>query len=82
MIEEKVVREALQTILHPKLKKSLIEIGMIPDFSIKGDAVTVTLALKSDTSPMKNVFMAAIEKVVGAVPGGASVQVKIILLGM
>jgi metal-sulfur cluster biosynthetic enzyme len=48
MIEEKVVREALQTILHPKLKKSLIEIGMIPDFSIKGDAVTVTLALLSN----------------------------------
>jgi hypothetical protein len=38
--------------------------------------------LKSDTSPMKNVFMAAIEKAVGAVPGGASVQVEITLLGM
>lgn len=80
MIEEKAVREALQTILHPKLKKSLIELGMIPDFAIKDDAVIVTLALKSDTSPMKNVFMAAIEKAVGAVPGVASVQVRITLL--
>jgi hypothetical protein len=31
---------------------------------------------------MKNVFMAAIEKADGAVPGVASVQVKITLLGM
>jgi len=80
MIEERAVREALQAILHPKLKKSLIEIGMIPDFSIQGDAVTVILALKSDTSPMKNVFMGAIEKAVGAVPGVASVHVKITIL--
>jgi len=80
MIEERVVREALQTVLHPKLKKSLLDIGMIPDFSIKGDEVTVTLALKSDSSPMKTVFINAIEKAVGALPEVAAVRVEIAIL--
>lgn len=80
MIEERAVREALQTVLHPKLKKSLLDIGMIPDFTIKGDEVTVTLALKSDSSPMKTGFINAIEKAVGALPEVAAVRVEIAIL--
>ena len=79
-MDEKQIREALQTVLHPKLKKSLIDIGMIRNISIKGDVVTLTLALKSDRSPLKKVFVSEIEKVVGALPGVSSVQVEVITL--
>lgn len=80
MIEERAVRQALRAIVHPKWKKSLLDIGMIRDFSIQGDAVTVTLALKSERSPLRAVLVNEIEKVVGAVPGVASVQVKVTIL--
>jgi len=76
MIDEKQIREALQTVLHPKLKKSLIDIGMIRNISIKGDVVTLTLALKSDRSPLKKVLIGEIEQVVGALPGVSKVQVS------
>ena len=52
-MDEKQIREALQSVLHPKLKKSLVDIGMIRDIRIKGEMVTLTLALKSDRSPLK-----------------------------
>lgn len=80
MIEERVVRQALQTILHPKWKKSLFDIGMIRNFSIDGDAITVVLALKSESSPLRPVLVKEIEKVVGALPEVASVQVEVAML--
>lgn len=80
MMDEKRIREALQTVLHPKLKKSLIDIGMIRNISIKDDVVTLTLALKSDRSPLKKVLIKEIEQVVGALPEVSSVQVEITIL--
>lgn len=79
-MNEKQIREALQTVLHPKLKKSLIDIGMIRDISIKDDVVTLTLALKSQRSPLKKLLVSEIETVVCALPEVASVKVEIITL--
>ena len=62
MIDEKLIRQSLQAVLHPKLNKSLIDIGMIRNISINDDVVTLTLALKSDHSPLKKVFINEIEK--------------------
>jgi ATP-binding protein involved in chromosome partitioning len=76
-MDEKHIQEALQAVIHPKLRKSLIDIGMIRDISIKGGVVTLTLLLKSDHSPLKQVFISDIEKVVGALPGVSSVQVEV-----
>ena len=79
-MDEKQIRDALQVVLHPKLKKSLIDIGMIRNISVKGDVVTLTLALKSDRSSLKKVFIDEIEKVVGALPGVSTVQVEVMTL--
>ncbi|MBU0663590.1 MAG: Mrp/NBP35 family ATP-binding protein [Proteobacteria bacterium] len=80
MMDEKQIKDALQAVLHPKLKKSLIDIGMIRNISIKGGAVTLSLALKSDRSPLKKVLIGEIEKVLGALPEVSSVQVEVITL--
>jgi metal-sulfur cluster biosynthetic enzyme len=52
MIDEKQVRQILQTIKHPKLQKSFLDLGLIRDLSIKGDTVSLSLALKSERSPL------------------------------
>ncbi len=80
MIEERVVREVLQTVLHPKLQKSLLDIGMIRNIAVHGTDVTVTLGLKSDRSPLKDVLVKAIEKAVGALPDITAVRVEITIL--
>ncbi|MBV5305059.1 MAG: Mrp/NBP35 family ATP-binding protein [Desulfobulbaceae bacterium] len=80
MVEERVVRQALQSVLHPKLGKSLIDIGLISDVSIQGESVKVTLALKSYRSPLRSFLTSQIEKAVGALPGVASVQVEIAIM--
>jgi metal-sulfur cluster biosynthetic enzyme len=35
-MDEKHIQKALQAVIHPKLRKSLIDIGMIRDISIRG----------------------------------------------
>ncbi len=75
-MDEKQIREALQTVLHPKLKKSLIDTGMIRNISIDDNAVKLTLALKSDRSPLKEILIHEIEKVVGELPEISSVQIE------
>lgn len=79
-MDEKQIREALQSVLHPKLKKSLLDIGMIRNISIKGDMVVLTLALKNARSPLKNVLIGEIEKAVGVLPGVSAVQVEVTTL--
>ena len=76
MMDEKQIREALKRVIHPKLKKSLVDIGMIRNIMIKDEMVLLTLALKSDRSPLKKRFVDEIEKAVGTVPGVSSVQVE------
>jgi len=80
MLSEDQVRKALQTVLHPRLKKSLVDIGMIKGIVIKGDTVTVTLGLKSERSPLKSVLAGCIERAVGSLPGVAAVRVEAVTL--
>jgi ATP-binding protein involved in chromosome partitioning len=44
-VSEKDVHEALETVMHPEMDASLIELGMIKDVVVKRDKVIVTLAL-------------------------------------
>lgn len=79
-MNEQKIREALQVVMHPKLKKSLIDIGMIRNISIDDDRVTLSLALRSERSPLRKVFIREIERAVGDLPGVSSVQVEVIAL--
>jgi len=77
MIDEKRIRDSLQVVLHPKLKKSLIDLGMIRNISIKDDVVTLTLALKSERSPLREVFVGEIEKAASGLAEVSAIQEEI-----
>lgn len=79
-MDEKVIQQALQVVQHPKLKKSLVDLGMIRNISIRNDLVTLTLALKSERSPYKKKCIEEIERVVGQFAEISSVEVEVISL--
>ncbi len=79
-MDEKQVREALKDVLHPNFKKSLVDIGMIRDITIKDGRISLILALKSDRSPLKKLFVDQIEQKVSALPGVSSVEVNVVSL--
>lgn len=77
MLDEKIIRKALQSVVHPKLRKSLIDIGMIRDIVLKDDTVSLTLALKSVRSPLQGKLIPQIEKVLGDIPEVSVVKVEV-----
>ena len=80
MITAERIHEALQSIIHPLLKKSLVDLGMIRDITVAANDVTLTLALKSDHGPLKEKLVRDIERVAGQVPGVSTVNVNITTL--
>lgn len=79
-MDEKTIQRALQTVQHPKLKKSLVDLGMIRNIAISDGLVTLTLALKTKKSILRQMLTEEIEKALVPFPEIASVQVEVISL--
>ena len=80
MMEDKSIQQTVRSILHPKLKKPLLDLGMIRDLTIKEGEVTLTLAVKHTTSPMASRLVDEIEKSLNALPEVSSVHVRVVAL--
>ena len=80
MVDEKDIRQALQGVLHPRLKKPLIDLGMIRNIKVQGEGVKLTLALKTDHGPLKENFVREIEKTLWTLPGVSMVEVEVTTL--
>jgi ATP-binding protein involved in chromosome partitioning len=80
MVDEKVIRDVLKDIMHPALKKSLIDLGMIRNISILGETVNLTLALKSRHGPLQGKILREVKESVGAIAGVLKVQVEVTTL--
>ena len=80
MIDEQKVREALQSVREPKLKKNLVELGMIKNVTVEAEKVTLTLALPTLKYPLKGRIVDEIKLVLAGFPGVSSVDVQITAL--
>jgi len=54
MITDKQVIDALRGVMHPEIKRNLVELGMIKDVSVTDKKVTLTLALPFAEIPIKD----------------------------
>jgi len=44
-ISEEDVHQAIGQVMHPEISRTLVELGMVKDISLKGEKVTLTLVL-------------------------------------
>ncbi|MGC8736247.1 MAG: Mrp/NBP35 family ATP-binding protein, partial [Dissulfurimicrobium sp.] len=72
---KEAVLEALKGVDDPELHKSLVDLGMIHEIEIAGDAVKVTVALTMAGCPLKNKIRADVEDAVRAIKGVSHVEV-------
>jgi Mrp family chromosome partitioning ATPase len=80
MITDKQVFDALRGVMHPEMKRNLVELGMIKDVAAKDGEVTVTLLLPFKEIPIKDDL---VRDVRGAVKGlDADLQVEVDLVEM
>ena len=64
-VSEEDVHEALETVMHPEIDASLIELGMIKNFVMKQDKIIVTLALPFLGVPIKDLLVNVIREELG-----------------
>ena len=77
MTDKQGVLEALKKIHEPKLKKDLVELGMIRDIRIENGDVKLTLALTTIRCPLKSQMVDKIKQVVGVLAGVSSVDIQV-----
>lgn len=74
-ITKEAVLEALKGVNDPELHKSLVDLGMIRDIELAGNAVKVTVALTMAGCPLKNKIKSDVENAVLAISGVTHVEV-------
>src|SRR5207248_4476563 len=75
-ITEQSVLEALRKIVDPDLHKDIVALGFVKDLQIAGGAVSFRIVLTTPACPVKEQMQTQAQELVGALPGVASVTVK------
>jgi ATP-binding protein involved in chromosome partitioning len=77
MITEDEIRRALEKVMHPGLKRNLVELGMVRDVEIQDSQVKFTLALPNLASSLKDQIIAEAKATLLALDGVEEVEVEL-----
>ena len=76
-ISEEDIHQAIEQVMHPEINRSLVELGMVKDVSLKGDEITLTLVLPFLSIPasIKDYLMNSLRQAVMEL--GAKIEVRL-----
>ncbi|MCD6472027.1 DUF59 domain-containing protein [Candidatus Aerophobetes bacterium] len=77
-ISEEEIRKAMAQVKHPAINRTLIDLGIIKDETIKGSKVTITIALPSLDIPIKDYLIRSVREPIEKL--NARVEVKLIAM--
>ncbi len=77
MASKEQVLEALRQVIDPELHRSIVELGMIRDITIKGKNVHVTIALTVPNCPLRDEIAADAGQAVDALEDGLNVEISL-----
>ena len=74
VVNEELVRAALQNVMDPELRMSIMELGLVYDVDVNDTTVKVTYTLTSAGCPLGPVIDGQIQDVLLDLPGVKDVQ--------
>ena len=77
MIANEQVLDALRQVMHPEMKRNLVELGMIKDVVVGDGNVTFTLALPFKEVPIKDDLVRSVREAVATLDSGLEIEVKL-----
>ncbi len=77
MITQHEIREALQAVQDPGLKRSIVDLGMVREIRAGEDGVKINLALTTLGCPMKKSIIEDVKQAVQVVAGAVPVNVEL-----
>ena len=75
MVSVEQVMQALEQVMDPEIHRNIVELGMVREVKIKGQAVQVTVALTVPNCPLQSTIAADVERVVTGL--GAELQPQV-----
>ncbi|MBI2839545.1 MAG: Mrp/NBP35 family ATP-binding protein [Acidobacteria bacterium] len=76
MITEAAVLQALRVVQDPDLHRDIVALGFVKNVSISGGAVSFDIELTTPACPVRERMQAEARDVVSAIPGVASVKIR------
>ena len=77
MVTKEQVQDALQRVLDPELKRSLVELGMVRRVNVDDQAVKINLALTTLACPLRDRITADVRQAVLALDGVKHVEIEL-----
>ncbi len=78
MITNEQVLNAFRGVIHPEMKRNLVELGMVKDVAVEDGEVTVTLALPFMEIPIKDDLMSSLQEAVSELDSELGTEVKLV----
>lgn len=77
MVTEAEVKKALEQVVDPEIGLNMIELGLIYEVKIEGDAVKVKMSLTSPACPFGPMIIGQSQNVVSKIPGVKKADVEV-----
>jgi metal-sulfur cluster biosynthetic enzyme len=74
-ISEEEVRQAVAEVMHPAIDRTLVELGMIKNITVRKNKVALTLLLPFPNIPIKNYLVNSVHEAV--IKLGVEAKIKI-----
>ncbi len=78
MLTQQTILEALQPVMDPEIDMSVVDLGLIREVAIEGDAVEVKMVLTVPFCPLADFIVDQVRQAVAAVPGVREAKVALL----
>lgn len=72
-----VALEALNAVQDPELGIGIVDLGLIYDLEVEGEAVRVTMTFTAEGCPMADAIETGVHRVLAALPGVTHTEVRV-----
>ena len=76
-VTEAEVLEALNAVQDPELGLGIVDLGLVYDVQLEGEAVRVTMTFTAEGCPMADALEDGVRRVLAALPGVTQVELQV-----
>jgi serine O-acetyltransferase len=78
MVTEKKIRQALRPVVDPEMGVSVVDLGMIREVEVEGDAVEIKMVLTTPFCPLAKVIIEQVQEAAASVEGVKEAKVTLL----
>lgn len=78
MLTQQTIMDALRPMIDPEIGMSVVDLGMIREIEIEGDAVEIKMVLTAPFCPLADMLTSQVRQAAAAVPGVKEAKVTLL----